>query len=98
MVRLGPGTQALAPNLAREAHSSLIDWLTNTGLVGGSALIALCGWIAWRLGQRDWVMLGTRGFQAFAQAHHVLRHPLVWFFLVLAARSPESHSSRHRRR
>ncbi|MDW8468611.1 MAG: hypothetical protein RML56_05995 [Burkholderiales bacterium] len=99
---LGPGAHSgvTAPNLAREAHSSLIDWLTNTGLVGGSALIALCGWIAWRLlRQRDWVMLSAlAAFAAFAQAHHVLRHPLVWFFLVLAARWPESHSSRHRRR
>lgn len=86
---LGPGAFSGLdrPFQGSEAHNSLIDWGTNTGMVGMAALIALLGWLALQLlrgGQ--WALLaGLVALAVYSLAHHVLRHPLVWAWLVMVA-------------
>lgn len=86
---LGPGAFSglQGPFQGSEAHNSLIDWGTNTGLVGMAALLALVGWVAVQLLRAgQWALLaGLLALAVFSLAHHVLRHPLVWGWLVLVA-------------
>lgn len=90
---LGPGSYSglHQPFQGSEAHNSLLDWATNAGAVGALALLFLGGWVAWRLWRtRQWPLLAALlAVAVFAQAHHVLRHPLFWVWLVLAARWAE---------
>lgn len=68
-----------------ESHNSLVDWATNTGIIGLFALLSLGGCVVWRVWQtRQWTLLAAlMVLVVFAQAHHTLRHPLVWAWLVL---------------
>lgn len=98
---LGPGAFSglQRPFQGSEAHNSLIDWGTNTGLVGVAALLALVGWVAVQLLRAgQWALLvGLLALAVFSLAHHVLRHPLVWGWLVLAARLALEIQSRNAR-
>jgi hypothetical protein len=88
IVGLGPGPYSGddGPFERREVHNSFVDWLVGTGLLGGIAIIVLFFWSAYRLlSARCYSLFG--GFIAvclFAQFHHVIRHPIVWIFLILA--------------
>jgi len=90
IVGFGPGSYSGIDGAFQdmEAHSVLIDWGISTGLIGMIALIWLTVWLArclWRT--HHYALLGgLLALAVFGQFHHVLRHPLVWAFLVLAAR------------
>lgn len=84
---LGPGAHSglQQPFQGIESHNSVVDWATNTGIIGLSALFALGGWVAWRLWRaRQWHLLAAfMALALFAQVHHILRHPFVWVWVVL---------------
>jgi len=86
IVGLGPGGHSgvAAPFSGAEAHNSLIDWGTNTGIVGLVAYVALLVWIAlgvWRA--RDPALVAALvATQALSMFHYTLRHPVFWFYVV----------------
>ena len=87
LVGYGPGgfSGLERPFQGSEAHNALLDWGTNTGLVGMTALVALVAWLArrlWLAGHFS-LLAGLGALAIFAQFHHVLRHPLVWAYLAL---------------
>lgn len=86
---LGPGSFSglEGPFQGSEAHNTLVDWGTNTGILGMAALSVLVLWIGhrlWRTGRYS-LLAGLVALILFSQFHHVLRHPLVWAYLALAA-------------
>jgi len=88
IVGLGPGPYSGddGPFEKREVHNSFVDWIVNTGIIGGIAMLALFFWSACRLLSAHCYSLfcGFMGMCLFAQFHHVIRHPIVWIFLILA--------------
>lgn len=96
----GPGAfSGLAlPFEGSESHNSLLDWATNAGAIGVFALVLLVIWLFCRLWKaQQWVLIvGLLCIAIFAQAHHVLRQPLLWFWLVTMAQlsSPVEGRSR----
>ena len=88
IVGLGPGPYSGddGPFEKREVHNSFVDWIVNTGIIGGIAMLALFFWSACRLLSAHCYSLfcGFMGMCLFAQFHHVVRHPIVWIFLILA--------------
>jgi hypothetical protein len=73
-----------------EAHNTLIDWGTDTGIVGVAALIA---WLAviirqsWRIGSGV-ALAGILAAIAFSQFHFVLRQPIFLIGLLVLAMTP----------
>ena len=90
LVGLGPGAhsgvyQALSGS---EAHNSYIDWMTATGVLGVSLLIALLIRISHRClrAEQPWLMMAMLSLCLHMVFHHALRHPSLWFmFVVLLA-------------
>jgi O-antigen ligase len=95
----GPLSGLEAPFGGSEAHNSLLDWTMATGLVGGTVLVALAIFVAWRSlagGYTD-LFFALVALSMFGMAHQVLRHPFVWGLLTLVAlaanrRSPPGQS------
>ena len=89
IVGLGPGNYSgiSAPFLEREAHNTFIDWGMSTGLPGLLAYSVLAGRVLWRTyARRDFVSFaGVTNLLLFSVFHYVLRHPVFWFYLILAA-------------
>jgi O-antigen ligase len=89
VVGLGPGAHSglLGPFEDKEAHNSMIDWATSTGLIGLLALAIL----AWALFRPVWrsrsaALVGSfTALLVFAQIHFALRQPLFWFWMILIA-------------
>ena len=92
-VGLGPGPYSGddSPFHRREIHNSFFDWVLNTGILGGIAMITLFVWSAHRLWSKHcyslFCALMTIGL--FAQFHHVIRHPIIWIFLILCLKIAE---------
>lgn len=90
LVGYGPGSFSgiEGPFQGSEAHNSLVDWGASTGLAGVVGLLALVVWLAYRLWLAGYYSLlaGLAALLIFGQFHHILRHPLVWAYLVLTAR------------
>ena len=86
------------PFVGSEAHNSLLDWLISSGIIGLTALLVLLIFASVRLlREKQWELLMALGaLFIFGQAHHVLRHPLVWciFTLALLAVSKKDKSIR----
>lgn len=78
---LGPGAHSgfSMPHQGVEAHNTIIDWFTMTGLVGLVALLVPMGKLhALILRERRFLMLGVlTALVVFSMFHFVLRHPLV---------------------
>ena len=85
---LGPGAFSGIehPFGGSEAHNSLLDWLISSGIIGLTALLVLLIFASVRLlREKQWELLMALGaLFIFGQAHHVLRHPLVWCIFTLA--------------
>lgn len=97
---LGPGPHSglVEPFEGEEAHNTLLDWGTQTGLVGMVVLLAYLLWLLWQVArQRQYelvaMLLALYGFAMFGD---YLRQPLFWIMpllgLELAARSRVSGS------
>lgn len=89
-----------------ESHNSVIDYLANSGLVGGF-LMAACllgfGFAVLRSGRATF-MAGMAGILFFAMFHNTLRQPLMWLAFFYIAHhvwedrpAPAARSSRRRR-
>lgn len=90
---LGPGPHLERPNVSDrktlphpfEAHSTLLDVFTQAGLLG---VIAVCGllvgiFILALRAKLDAVAALMAALAIFSITHFILRHPIVWFALVL---------------
>ena len=94
VVGLGPGAYSgiTKPFDGIEAHNSLIDWGTNTGIVGVvlfAALILSLLKMGWR--NRNFVgIIGIFSLLMFAQFHYVFRQPIFWFYLLVFSAGAES--------
>lgn len=89
LVGLGPGAYARIrrPRGMRttEAHNIYVDWASATGLVGTILLCGLLLHVA-RSALRDPPLLAAlSSLLVFGMAHHYLRHPVVWLYLLLIA-------------
>ena len=85
----GPGAHAGIPGpfMGFESHNTFIDWGTCTGVPGALGLVALLWWVArraWR-GRNVYLNGGIVAVTMFGLLHHVLRHPLFWFYLIACA-------------
>jgi len=89
LVGLGPGTHAGIGQRAGwdEAHNTLLDWGTSTGVPGALALAIVIGLSlrnAWR--SRSPGLCGAlAAMWTFAMFHHMLRHPALWLLVVIAS-------------
>lgn len=85
---LGPGAHSgfTKPFAGKEAHNTLLDWGTQTGLVGMAALAAYLVWLLWQVARRRQyeLMAMLLALYCFAMFHHVLRQPLFWIIPLLA--------------
>jgi O-antigen ligase len=92
---LGPYSGDDSPFHRREVHNSFFDWVLNTGILGGIAMIALFIWSTHRLWSKHCYSLfcGLIIIGFFAQFHHVIRHPIVWIFLILALKVVDQKDS-----
>lgn len=86
-VGLGPGAHSgpSSPFNGYEAHNSLIDWGTNSGLLGITLFSSLVLWLAFTA-WREENYAGFTGIVAlllFSQFHYVFRQPVFWFCLVI---------------
>jgi len=92
---LGPYSGDDSPFHRREVHNSFFDWVLNTGILGGIAMIALFIWSTHRLWSKHCYSLfcGLIIIGFFAQFHHVIRHPIVWIFLILALKVADQKDS-----
>lgn len=82
----GPGAYSGLdrPFQGSEAHNTIIDWAASTGLVGVLLYLALIGVVlraSIRTGSRPVLYLFV-SLLVFSLTHHVLRHPLFWFYLI----------------
>ena len=87
IVGLGPGSFSgmEAPFQNTESHNTLLDWSNHTGVLGACLLIALFSYslfCAFKT-KRFELVLGMITLIIFSQFHYVLRHPIVWIFLIL---------------
>lgn len=83
---LGPGNHSGFdnPHQNSEAHNSIIDWFTISGLIGVTAFLTL--FLAqFRLAMRSslWLAGALVAILAFSSFHYLFRHPLFWFYLIL---------------
>lgn len=89
---VGPGAHSgmAGPFLGAESHNSLIDWASNTGIVGVSAYLALIGWLALRVWRRDSPALfaALLSLLILSCFHYTFRHPIYWFALAFVACVP----------
>jgi O-antigen ligase len=84
----GPGSHSgiSSPNEAQEAHNTLLDWGTQTGVFGIAAMLAWMLWILWMVVQRKRYELAGMliGLYIFSMFHIVARQPLFWIIPVFA--------------
>lgn len=87
-IGFGPGAHSgfQGPFGGEEAHNTLVDWATQSGLLGLSILLSYLGWIFYmvaRSGSRSLtgMLLGLALFSIF---HLTLRQPLFWLLPLLA--------------
>ena len=83
----GPGAHSGIhfPHGDFEAHNSLLDWGTSTGLIGVFTLLLLIIWIISLIVKRGSSIL-LASFTALiivSLFHHYLRNPIFWVYLVL---------------
>lgn len=88
VVGLGPGGHAriLRGRWAghrAEAHNILIDWGSATGLLGTILLCALLLHVAYQARRAPPYFAALAALLVFGMAHHYLRHPIVWIYLLL---------------
>jgi O-antigen ligase len=85
---LGPGPHSglVKPFEGVEAHNTLLDWGSQTGLVGMVALVAYWVWLLWRVArQRRYELVAMLlALYCFSMFHLVLRQPLFWIIPLLA--------------
>jgi hypothetical protein len=104
---LGPGPHLERPNVTNrqalptpfEAHSTVLDVFTQSGLLG---LIAFCGLLAGAVvlvlrQHLDALAAMIAAIAIFSVSHFILRHPIVWFALAFCliigtARAPLPHA------
>lgn len=98
LVGLGPGPHARVQRpqgaLPTEAHNIFVDWASATGLLGTILLIGLLLHVARSALQDPPLLAALASLLAFGVAHHYLRHPIVWIYLLLIAVNPFSRSLR----
>lgn len=87
-VGLGPGGHARIlsgrwTGHRAEAHNILIDWGSATGLVGAILLCALLLHVAYQALRAPPYFAALAALLVFGMAHHYLRHPIVWIYLLL---------------
>jgi O-antigen ligase len=97
---LGPGAHSgsTAPFLDFEAHNTLIDWGSSSGIVGIIAYISILGWIAWQVwNKQSFIMLSAIvSLMVFSSFHYVLRHPIFWFYLLaINSSTSQNNTSRY---
>ncbi|WP_300974429.1 O-antigen ligase [Sphingomonas sp. LHG3406-1] len=105
--RLYEDPAAVTSVFINHAHSDPLEWLLETGLIGGILLVLLLGWWAvqalrlWRAEQRDLVALAATVASAAILAHSLVDYPLrdaaiqAVFALCLAFMAePRSHAQR----
>lgn len=85
---LGPGAHSgfTKPFAGEEAHNTLLDWGTQTGLVGMAALAAYLVWLLWQVGRgRQYELTAMLlSLYCFSMFYHALRQPLFWIIPLLA--------------
>ena len=89
LVGLGPGSFSgpYQPFGGGEAHNTLIDWGSSTGLLGDLALLGLLAFAAWtslRGGSAVGVGIVT-AMLIFSSFHYILRQPVFWFDVLAIA-------------
>lgn len=97
---MGPGPHSgfIKPFDGEEAHNTLLDWGTQTGLLGAAALTGYLAWLLWQVMRRRYYELGAMllSLYGFAMFHLMLRQPLFWIMpllvLQLALRSDAGDS------
>lgn len=69
----------------REAHNSIIDLTINTGIIGLLIFVTLFLYIFYILfkSKQFFLFSGLITLIIFSQFHHILRHPIVWFFIIM---------------
>lgn len=92
----GPGTHSTEYMSLNgiEAHNTIIDWGTNTGMVGIAAYLGLLLWATitvWRSGS---VLLGGAllALFSFNMFGYVLRQPVYWFYVVAILALSQAHT------
>lgn len=87
---LGPGAFSghLAPFQGSEAHSTFIDVLSQAGILGLAAYVALLIFVGKRIvAAREVAFIGAfTALVVFSCFHYVLRQPIFWLSLVLMVR------------
>lgn len=85
---LGPGPHSgiVKPFDGWEAHNTLLDWGSQTGLFGMGALLAYWLWVLWEVMRRHRYELVAMllALYCFSMFHFVLRQPLFWIIPLLA--------------
>lgn len=83
----GPGAHSgfVKPFAGEEAHNTLLDWGTQTGLAGVAVLAGYLGWLLWQvLRRRHYELIAMLlALYVFAMFHFVLRQPLFWIVPLL---------------
>jgi O-antigen ligase len=90
VVGIGPGAHAriqggLWVGLSVEAHNTLLDWGSATGLVGTLLLCGLLLHVGRQALRAPPYFAALTSLLVFGIAHHFLRHPIVWIYLLLLA-------------
>lgn len=86
MFGLGPGNHSGfgGPHQGSEAHNSLIDWFTISGIVGLSAFVVLfIAQFRSALQASPWLASAMVAILVFISFHYMFRHPLFWFYMIL---------------
>lgn len=85
---LGPGPHSgiVKPFEGIEAHNTLLDWGTQTGIVGAVALLTYLAWLLWKVMlSRSFEMVAMLlALYCFSMFHLTLRQPLFWFVPLVA--------------
>jgi hypothetical protein len=97
---LGPGAHSgiYAPYQGAESHNIILEWGTQTGVLGALILIAYLSWVLWQVARcRQYELTAlVLGLYCFSMFHSTLRQPLFWILPLiawdLAARAKENMS------
>lgn len=88
VVGLGPGGHARYPGgrwagFPAEAHNIFVDWGSATGVLGTILLCGLLLHVARQALRAPPYFAALAALLVFGVAHHYLRHPIVWIYLLL---------------